>query len=134
MKAKDLNISSVVKFVGRIPHEKMASLLAQADVYVSTSLSDGTSVSLLEAMGSGAFPVVTDIPANREWIINGENGFLISTSDESILTRKILEAIRNRRLLKEASRKNLKIIEQRADWKTNIGKITDIYEKFSTTG
>jgi glycosyltransferase involved in cell wall biosynthesis len=78
--------------------------------------------------------VVTDIPANREWIINGENGFLISTSDESILTRKILEAIRNRRLLKEASRKNLKIIEQRADWKTNIGKITDIYEKFSTTG
>ncbi len=75
---ESLNINSSVKFLGRVPHEEMPNLLSQADIYVSTSLHDGTSVSLLEAMGSGAFPVVTDIPANREWITNGENGFLSS--------------------------------------------------------
>jgi len=66
---KGLNISSSVRFLGRVLHEQMPILLSQADIYVSTSLYDGTSVSLLEAMGSGAFPIVTDIPANRQWII-----------------------------------------------------------------
>ena len=83
---ESLNINSSVKFLGRVPHEEMPNLLAQADIYVSTSLHDGTSVSLLEAMGSGAFPVVTDIPSNREWIINGENGFLVSEDEERILS------------------------------------------------
>jgi glycosyltransferase involved in cell wall biosynthesis len=68
-----LGVTSFVQFLGRVPHGKMANLLAQADVYVSTSLYDGTSVSLLEAMGAGALPIVTDIPANREWITNGQN-------------------------------------------------------------
>jgi glycosyltransferase involved in cell wall biosynthesis len=46
--------------------------LRTAHIYVSTSLSDSTSVSLLEAMAAGCFPVVSDIPANREWIVDGE--------------------------------------------------------------
>jgi glycosyltransferase involved in cell wall biosynthesis len=112
----------------------MPILLAKADIYVSTSLYDGTSVSLLEAMGSGAFPVVTDIPSNREWITDAENGFLVPTGDESILAGKIVEAIRNKGLLVQANEKNRALIEQKANWKTNIGKIADIYERFSISG
>ncbi len=99
---KSLNINSSVEFLGRVPHEEMPNLLSQADIYVSTSLYDGTSVSLLEAMASGAFPVVTDIPANREWIVDGENGFLVPKENENFLAKKIVEAIRDRRLLREA--------------------------------
>jgi len=55
---KKLNLNSSVRFLGRVPHEEMPDLLAHADIYVSTSLYDGTSVSLLEAMASGAFPIV----------------------------------------------------------------------------
>jgi len=126
--ARDLDLGSAVRFIGRIPHEKMPDLLAQADIYVSTSLYDGTSVSLLEAMGSGVFPVVTDIPSNREWISDGDNGFLIPTEDENLLAKKIVEAIRNHRLLGEASTKNQEIVEQRAYWRENLKKITELYQ------
>jgi glycosyltransferase involved in cell wall biosynthesis len=126
---KELNIDSSVRFLGRVPHEEMPDLLSRADIYVSTSPHDGTSVSLLEAMGSGAFPIVTDIPANQEWIIDAENGFLIPIENEYILARKIIGAIRNKKLLSEASEKNRKIIEQRAHWRANIKKIIDIYER-----
>jgi len=129
--AKDLHIYSCIRFLGRVAHEEMPKLLSQADIYVSTSLYDGTSVSLLEAMGSGAFPVVTDIPSNREWITNAENGFLVPTGDECILAGKIVEAIRNKELLVEANEKNREFIEQKASWKTNIRKIANIYESFS---
>jgi glycosyltransferase involved in cell wall biosynthesis len=57
--AKNLNIVSYISFLGKIPHDEMACLLGSADIYVSTSRSDGTSVSLLEAMASGAFPIIT---------------------------------------------------------------------------
>ena len=126
--ARDLDLGPTVRFIGRIPHEKMPSLLAQADIYVSTSLHDGASVSLLEAMGSGAFPVVTDIPSNREWISDGDNGFLVPKEDENLLAKKIVEAIRNHRLLGEASTKNQEIVEQRAYWRENLKKITELYQ------
>jgi glycosyltransferase involved in cell wall biosynthesis len=89
---------------------------------------DGTSVSLLEAMGAGAFPVVTDISANREWIINGENGFLISPDEPKSLASRIIDAIRDRRLLEKGRIENLSIVEK-ALWPANIEKIKKVYSK-----
>jgi len=131
---ENLNVNAFVKFLGRVPHREMPNLLGQADIYVSTSLYDGTSVSLLEAMGSGVFPIVTDIPSNREWITNTENGFLISTENENILAMKIVEAIRNKELIAEASKNNHKIVKEKAHWKGNIKKIVNIYESYSMAG
>ena len=127
-KVKNLNINSSVTFLGRVPHEEMPNLLSQADIYVSTSLYDGTSVSLLEALASGAFPVVTDIPSNKEWIADGENGFLVPKENENLLARKIVEAIRDHGLLGEAYKKNRKLVEQRAYWRENIKKIAEFYQ------
>jgi glycosyltransferase involved in cell wall biosynthesis len=106
----------------------MPDLLSRADIYVSTSLYDGTSVSLLEAMGSGAFPVVTDIPANREWITNGQNGFLVPIDEEKYLADRIIDAIRDARLLEKGRIENLSIVEK-AVWPENIEKIKEVYSK-----
>jgi glycosyltransferase involved in cell wall biosynthesis len=126
--ANELNTSSTVQFLGRIPHEEMPALLSQADIYVSTSLFDGTSISLLEAMACGAFPIVTEIPPNREWIINEQNGFLFSPHDEGALARKIVEAVQHPELLREACEKNQKVIEKSAHWKYIISRLAEIYE------
>jgi glycosyltransferase involved in cell wall biosynthesis len=130
-KVKNLNVNSSITFLGRVPHEEMPDLLSRADIYVSTSLYDGTSVSLLEAMASGAFPIVTDIPANREWITNAENGFLIPIENENILAMRIVEAIHNKELLTKASEKNRMIIKDKAHWKENIIKMVNIYKGYS---
>jgi glycosyltransferase involved in cell wall biosynthesis len=128
--AENLNVSSSVRFLGQVPHEEMPNILAQADIYVSTSLYDGTSISLLEAMGSGAFPIVTDIPANREWITNGKNGFLVPTDEEGFLARRIIDAIRNHALLEKSRENNLFIVEEKALWPVNIGRIKKVYTEF----
>ena len=125
---KDLNISSSVHFLGWVNHEEMPKLLSQADIYISTSLDDGTSVSLLEAMASGAFPVVTDIPSNREWISDGENGFLVSLDEERFLAEKIVEAIRNQDLRERSRDKNFCLIKEKALWPVTIAKTREIYK------
>jgi glycosyltransferase involved in cell wall biosynthesis len=125
--AEDLGLTPSVKFLGSVPHEKMADLLGQADIYVSTSLHDGTSVSLLEAMGSGAFPIVTDIPSNREWIEPGRNGFLVPVNEEKFLAQKIIDALRDKPLLERSRSENHSIIEKKALWSVSIEKIKKMY-------
>jgi len=127
--AKNLKVSLFVEFLGRVPHEKMADLLARADIYVSTSLYDGASVSLLEAMGSGAFPIVTDIPANRDWITNGQNGFLVPVDEERYLANRIVDAIRNQPLREKSRIENLSIVQEKAFWPVIIEKVKEVYSR-----
>jgi len=126
--AKDLNVDKSVQFLGSVPHEAMPDLLTKADIYVSTSLYDGTSVSLLEAMTAGVFPIVTDITSNREWIRDGENGFLVPFNDEQYLASKIIDAIRDKGLLEKARKENQSISEEKTLWPVCIKKIKKIYE------
>jgi glycosyltransferase involved in cell wall biosynthesis len=128
---KDLNIRPSVQFLGWVMHEEMPKLLSQADIYISTSLDDGTSVSLLEAMASGAFPIVTDIPSNREWISDGENGFLVPLDDEEFLAERIIKAIRNKDLIETSRDSNFCLIKEKALWPVTIGKTQEIYKMVS---
>jgi glycosyltransferase involved in cell wall biosynthesis len=130
--ANDLRVTSSIQFLGRVPHEKMVDLLAHVDVYVSTSLFDGTSVSLLEAMGAGAFPVVTDIPANREWIVHGENGFLVPPHEEKLLANRVIDALRSRSLIEKSRAKNLTLVGEKAVWPVSIKKVKEVYEEYVT--
>ncbi len=125
---KDLNVSSSVQFLGWVNHEEMPKLLSQADIYISTSLDDGTSISLLEAMASGAFPIVTDIPANREWISDGENGYLCPADNENLLAKRILDATHDKELLERSRKRNRSVVEEKARWSVCIERMKEIYE------
>lgn len=125
---RDLNLTEFVKFLGRIPHKEMPELLMKSDIYVSTSLFDGTSVSLLEAMASGCFPVVSDIPSNREWIKDGENGFLFHPDNEELLANKIIDAINDKELRYRSSFLNKSLIKEKALWPVCIDKIKELYK------
>jgi len=125
-----LGIAASVTFLGKIPHEDMPSLLEKTDVYVSTSLSDGASVSLLEAMASGAFPVVTDIAANKEWIADGTNGFLVPIDDETSLAHKIIQSLRNEGLMEQARQRNWEVVREKAYLKHHMEHLRTIYEPY----
>ena len=126
---ESLGLTASVRFLGRVPHEEMPDLLGQSDIYVSTSPYDGTSVSLLEALACGLFPVAADIPSNREWIADGCNGFLVSEENANALASRIVQAIRDQRLLAEAYKINRRIVKERAYWDENIRRITELYQR-----
>ena len=75
--------------------DDLPDMLAKADIYVSASRSDGTSLSLLEAMAAGAFPVVSDIPANREWLTGQGDGLLFDVDGDKMLADCLEKAIRD---------------------------------------
>ncbi|MBM2886270.1 glycosyltransferase [Chromobacterium phragmitis] len=63
-----------VEFTGFVDSATLGRLYADSRVFVSVPRSDATSISLLEAMGHGCFPLLSNLPANGEWTIDGLNG------------------------------------------------------------
>jgi glycosyltransferase involved in cell wall biosynthesis len=125
----ELGIARQVSFLGRQRPAEIAGHLSAADIFVSTSLSDGNNISLNEAMACGAFPVVTDIPANREWINHGENGFLTDAKDPAALTAYLNRALMDGELRSRAAASNWIVIQQRGQWSTAMHAIEAQYDK-----
>lgn len=126
---RKLKLSAHVEFMGAVKHEEIPRWLRAAKVYVSTSMYDGTSISLLEAMGCGTFPVVSNIEANLPWIRDGKTGFLVPLDDPELLARRIVEAIRNGKLRESAKDKNMGLVKEKADWQDNLKKIEELYQR-----
>jgi len=126
--ANRLKLQNVI-FVGQVGHKEMPDYLSAADIYVSTSLSDSTSVSLLEAMACELVPVVSDISANKEWIREGQNGFLFKKGDPHELAKKLTFIISDyENITKRIGKINRRIILEKADYYKNMAKMECVYE------
>ncbi|MFO8129937.1 MAG: glycosyltransferase [Bacteroidales bacterium] len=71
-----LKMDGKVEFTGWVDRQKNMDFYRRAMIYVSNPVSDATSVGLLEAMAAGCVPVLSNLPANHEWVIDGYNGVI----------------------------------------------------------
>lgn len=127
---EELGIGSSVIRPGVLPHDRLPALFAAADVYVSCSRSDGTSVSLLEAMASGLPVIAGDIPGNTEWVVPGDNGWLAKDGDpESFATAILAAAELDRTTRARIARTNRRVVEERADWRVGSRTLLSAYER-----
>jgi glycosyltransferase involved in cell wall biosynthesis len=119
------------RFAGRVASEEMADLLARAEVFLSASRSDSTSVSLLEAMASGALPVVTDIEGNREWVSEGVGARLFTPGDPEALTGAVTRALDDPAWAVTARTRNRETILARGDAATNMVRVESLFESIA---
>jgi L-malate glycosyltransferase len=77
-------------FWGQVGQRDLPRWYHMADIYISPSHVDGSSVSLLEALACGLPCLVSDIPGNKEWVEEGVNGWLFRDGDVDDLAEKIL--------------------------------------------
>jgi len=127
------NLGGRVHLAGRVPNENLKTFFHAADVYVSSSLSDGTSVSLLEAMACELPVVVTSSPGNREWVRAGENGWLAEPGDPKSLAVALDTALKSVSDLREMGKRNRKVIVEKADWKKNFHALPDLLSRLAET-
>lgn len=106
-----------VFFGGRVPNEELTQFYGAGDVYLSPSHVDGSSVSLMEAMACGLPCLVSNIPANLEWVEDGHQGLVFADNDEEALAEAILAVLFAdlRKMRQEARLK----AQEKADWTKN---------------
>lgn len=128
---QDNGLRNQVYLGGQVNQGNLPAMYRAADLYVSASHSDGSSVSLMEALGCGLPVLVTDIPSNREWVTSEQQGWLFPDGDEQSLAQGILRALRQARQepekMAEMRRESRLRAEQRADWKVNFETLLRAY-------
>lgn len=129
--ASDLGVDRHIIFTNPVPYSEMARYLASADIYVSTSFLDSTSVSLLEAMACGLPPITTNISGNREWIKNQVNGLLYRPKDHEALAESIIQLIEHEDMRKQFGERSHQIIMEKATWKECVSKMEAVYQSLT---
>lgn len=123
------DLSNRVHLASQVSESSLADYFAEADLYVSATECDGSSISLLQAMACGVAPIVVDGYGNSEWIKNGGNGWLYSGGDYQALARAILRALADDDARQVAGTANIKIARERADWDRNFPRVLAAYEQ-----
>ena len=121
-------INERVSFVGNVPEKEMATYFHASDIYISASHSDGSSVSLLQAMACGLPAIVSDIPGNREWVRGGQTGWLFKDGDRNELVALMIAAAHSPQQRSTFGVKARATIVERADWQKNSYKLMDAYQ------
>jgi L-malate glycosyltransferase len=123
-----LGIREVVLRPGRTGQADITDYFRAADAYLSCAHSDGTSISLLEALATGLPAIVTDGPGNREWVVPDQNGWLAPVGNVSEVARLLLHCAsldKTQRL--RISEANRRVAEARADWERNSSRLLEAY-------
>lgn len=124
-----------VEFTGFVDAPTLAALYRDSRVFVSVPESDATSISLLEALGHGCLPVLSNLPANLEWVLNGMNGLITESTTPRVLAdtlRQALHLAQDPKRMDEISTFNRNMVEQKGLKETSMQAFANIYRQLQT--
>ncbi len=129
--ANDLQLDDAAQFVGTLTEVELRNTMTNAHVFVSTPSSDGTSVAVLQAMGAGCFPIVSDLPSQQELVKNGEQGLRVRPRDEVGLASAILSALEDPARRRAAAERNHAFVEDYGVLETNMARMEAWYYRLA---
>jgi len=129
-KAEALGLADAVRFLGFC--EDIPDLLNLTDIYACSSLSEGLSLSILEAMAMSKPVVATDVGGNLELIRPGDNGYLVPPSEPSALADRIMDLLDNPELRDRFGKSGRRIVEEKFTLEKMIQDYEELYERLTT--
>lgn len=128
--AQELGIGNMVTFTGAVEHGDIPPYYASCDVYVTASLSDTCSISMLEGMASGLPVLQRKDPINANQVLDGINGFNFETAEEMAAYLRKIKAMNPQEL---AALKESVISSVRKSSSEDLaGTMITIYEKLKS--
>jgi len=118
-----LSLNNKIEFTGWLESKENSIYYAKAKIFISIPKSDATSISLLEAMASGCLPVLSNLPANREWVKDKENGLLVDDLDSNFFEEALKINFEN------SSKINKELTEKHASQEINRNKFITLYDR-----
>jgi glycosyltransferase involved in cell wall biosynthesis len=119
-----LGLENVVLLLGAKSSAEVIEEVAKADIYLSSSLSEGISNAVLEAMALGVPVVSTNIGGMMEVVIDNETGKLVEPYSSAAISKAILEIIDNDELRKLMVKNARKLIEN--DF--HLGRLGEVFD------
>ena len=125
VKCSSLGISDHVHFLGSRPD--VTDILALADIFVLPSLSEATSLALLEAMAAEKPIVATDIAGNRSILLSPKCGVLVPAADGQALAEAISYLLEHPKTASEYGQIAGRVARDRFDVRQSIAQLETLW-------
>ncbi len=124
----DLELARNVRFVGQVAASDIPDTLANADIFVLASHSEGRPNVILEAMAAGLPIIASDIDGTNELVTHNENGLLFpdgSIKELTFLLEGLSKDARRRRELGSNARRF--ILKEGLSWTSTASRYSELY-------
>ncbi len=108
--SQSLGLGDTVRFLGE--RNDIPTLLANASMFILPSLTEGISLTLLEAMARGLPVVATRVGGNPEVVVDGNTGFLVPAQDPEALAEAMLHIHQHPKLGRQMGLRGRQRVEQ----------------------
>jgi L-malate glycosyltransferase len=122
--ARDIGVASSVRFLGH--RDDARDLLAACDMYANSSISEGISLTILEAMAAGLPVVATRVGGTPE-IVDASCGRLVPSRDPDALTATLAALAEDATLRQALGREARARVEQRFTLDRMVREYRDLY-------
>ncbi len=128
--AIELGLADRIEFSGELPPEAMPAFLANADLFILPSFSEGRSNALLEAMASGLPAVASAIDGVTELIEDDRTGRLFPPGDDEVLAAILLALLQDAPALSRlGAAAHVEIYERQLTWASAAEKYAVLYRQ-----
>jgi glycosyltransferase involved in cell wall biosynthesis len=125
--AQELGIADAVRFLGQ--REDVETILPACDAFVLSSLTEGLSLAILEAMACGLPVVATDVGGNRELVRDGLTGRLVPSGDAEKLAHALIETFSNPERAQRMGQAARSRVEADYDLEKMASRYVDLYSR-----
>ncbi len=125
---KRKKLSDRMKFLGRVEHSRLPEYYRNANVYVSASLNEGMSNTMLEALASGLPIIATETGGTEEMVKDGQNGFVIEMKSAEDIADKVETISRDFELEKKMSEHSRRLAEEMS-WENIAREYFKLYKR-----
>ena len=108
------NLQHRVILSGLLKQEQIPEFWERQDIMITCSEKEGHSISQVEAMASGAVPVITDTSGARDDVNDGYNGYVVGVGQIEELVDKIMYLSAHREKLTQMGKNAYETIKMRS--------------------
>lgn len=125
-----LGLQSRVQFTGFLPQARIAEYYRDASLSVMSSLwPEPFGATGLEAMRCGLPVVAFDAGGIREWLLDGENGYLVPWRDREIYAARIDTLLADKALARRLGENGRRLAGERFNFSTYIDGLENLFAR-----
>ena len=120
-------IESLVKFTGKIPHDKIGDVHREINVFMNFSKSESFGVSVLEASSCAKPVIVSAVGGLLEVVKNGETGYLVNPNETEKVADLMERLINDESLRMQLGTAGRAFVKSNYDWDRNLEEMINAY-------
>ena len=125
---QELQLNEFVQFTGY--REDVADILSIANASVLVSMFEGVPRGLMESMAFGLPVIASNVPGNRQLIVDEKTGLLVNYGDTDALKMAILKLINNYAFAKNIGKKASIVVKDIFNENKVSKRVMEVYDHF----